>query len=175
RLLHDDKYLIDEESPLNDIYGSQKVKELIEKGVRQDKGPIKTALVTARKTILEFLNLTDQNFSTEERSLIYKMAGLKRLRIKERVELLLAEYEPYPINIDMKKDYLRERLEKTWDAIAKIDERISRLEHDEVMKIMDPEYVRNYHRDLTDMRRRLGDTASDDHLDFYQMELVKAT
>ncbi len=175
RLLYDDKYLIDDESPLHDIYGSAKVKELIEKGVRQDKAPVKTALVTARKTILEFLNLHDQNVSAEERDIIYKMAGNKRLRIKEQVERLLAKYEPHPISVDMSKDYLRERLRKTWDAIAKIDARISRLLKDHVMRSMDPEYVHTYHRDLTEMRRRLGETAAVDHLDFFQLELVKAT
>ncbi len=66
RLLYDDKYLIDEESPLYNIYGKELVQQFIDRGVRQEKVPIKMALVTARKTVLSMLDLASQDFSDEE-------------------------------------------------------------------------------------------------------------
>lgn len=173
RLLYDDKYLLDDESPLVRIYGKAKVRELIEKGIRQDKTSVKSPLISARKTILEILDLVGQNFSQPERIAIYDMAGKKRLRLNERIELMLSEFEPHPIDTSMDRGYLKKRLEKTWDTIAKIDNLISELENDRVMEIMDPEYVDNFHHELSEMRRRLAESAAIDHLDQMAIETIK--
>lgn len=172
RLLYDDKYLIDEMGPLNQVYGRAKVKELVERGMRQERAPTKTAIVSARKAILDMLDLKT-HFPEDERMLIYDMAGTKRLRIAELVEIRLIEYEAKPISASMDKDYLRKRLKKTWALIAKIDERINKLEQDEVMQAMDPEYIDRYLFDLHHMRQRLAQTASTDHLDFFDLEELK--
>lgn len=165
RLLYDDKYLIDDESPIERIFGEKKVKELVSSGVRQDKTAFKSALVSSRKTILELLDLEKQGFTPEERKVIYKMAGYKRLRLKEQIELLLDKYENRPFTTKMSEKYLRVRLTKSMDMISKIDDRITKLEKDHVMSNMDQEYVSKLIDDLTNLRRRIVTSISIDHLD----------
>lgn len=173
RLLYDDKYLIDDQSPLMRIYGKNKVKELIDTGARQDKTPYKSALVSSRKTILELLNLSNQGFNDEERKIIYKMAGRKRLRLQERIEIILNKYAKLPISPIMEKKYLRKRLNLIWGMIAKIDDRISRLENDQLMISMDKEYIDNTIEKFIYLRSRLADCLNIDHLSSTERQIIK--
>src|SRR5690606_22158847 len=98
---YDDKFLVDDDSLLATIYSKEFVNKLVEAGIRQNKTPYQSALVSARKTILELLNLKTQNFTEEERIAIYKTAKEKRLRLSETAELLLHEHAQTPIDLHM--------------------------------------------------------------------------
>ena len=135
RLLYDDKYLIDEDSPLNNIFGKNKVKALIEKGVRQDKTLTKSALVSARKTILELMDLSSQGLSQAEKLMIYKLVKKKYLRLSEITELFVSKNSQGPKN---QRSY-----KKCLFLLDKLNSRISLLSHDQIMTAMDPEYVKN--------------------------------
>lgn len=132
RLLYDDQYLIDENSPLNIIYGKEKVQELIKAGMRQDKTAAKSGLISARKTILELMNLEAQGFSLQERLAIYRSAKHKRLRLVEDVELLLNKTH----DLTDKKTRLI-----FVDLLDKINLRLIKLNEDQIMKAMDLDYV----------------------------------
>ncbi len=73
----------------------------------------------------------------------------------------------------MKKERLQKRMQKTWDLLSKLNDRISSLEKDHIMKKMDPDYVTSYHRDLTEMRRRLASTMSLSHLNEEEIVQLK--
>jgi len=134
RLLYDDKYLIDQDSPLHKIFGKAKVEELVEKGVRQDKTLTKSALVSSRKAILELMDLQRQGFDHEERLKIYHMAKEKRLRLVEQAEIFVHKHSKL-------KD--RQAYKRGIDLLDKINSRVSRLSRDHVMAAMDPDYVRS--------------------------------
>jgi hypothetical protein len=173
RLLYDDKYLIDDESPLVRIYGNKKISELVSAGVRQDKSSFKSSLVSARKVILELMDLEHQEFNQDERILIFRMAGKKYIGLKERVELLMHEYEKLPIKPEMTENYLRIRYRKCWEITAKIDKKINTLSNDNVMLIMDKEYINSSIDELLGLRKRVSNATSLDHLDQQEKQLLK--
>ena len=135
RLLYDDKYLIDENSPLNNIFGKAKVKELVEKGVRQDKTLTKSSLVSVRKALLELMDLQAQGFSQEERLKIYKLVKKKNLRLVEQSELFVSKNSKKLKDQDIFKQGI--------DLLDKINSRISLLSQDQIMAAMDPEYTKS--------------------------------
>jgi hypothetical protein len=135
RLLYDDKYLIDHKSPLYKIYGEKKVKELVEKGVRQDKTAVKSALVSARQTILELMDLSTQKFTQKERLRIYELAKRKNLRLAEHAELFIHD--------NFMKIYDQQESKIGHDLLAKLETRIRALSDDTIMNELDPEYVKN--------------------------------
>ena len=56
RLLYDDKYFIDANSSIYKILTEEKVKNIIEKGIRQDKKTLASALVTMHSFLLSMID-----------------------------------------------------------------------------------------------------------------------
>lgn len=172
RLLYDDKYLIDDESPLIRIYGDKKIRELVNAGIRQDKNSFKSSLVSARNTILQLMDLEHQDFNQDERALILKMAGKKRLGLKERTQLLAQKYSA-AISPDMTENSLRQRYKKCWSAMAKIDKKINEMINDSVMLAMDKEYIDKSINDLSQLRKKIANAISTEHLDEKEKNRLK--
>jgi hypothetical protein len=109
RYLHNDPYLIDEQSYINEVYGESRVKELVKSGVRQDKSALKSSISSTRKEILQLLDLEHQGYTEKERETIYKMAGRKRLPFDDIVEILLNKYEYSAFSLNRSKSHLQKR------------------------------------------------------------------
>lgn len=152
RLLNDDKYLIDDQSPLIGIYGSERVHNLVTIGARQGKNEVKSSLSSTRKTIKELMDLKHQGYSDEERKAIYKMAGRKHLSFEALVDRLVLKYKNKPLSHKQPAHKLQKRFEKAVDLIEKINDRIQRLKNDHVMNTMDKEYVESSIKHLKVMR-----------------------
>jgi len=173
RLLSDDKYLLDENSRLITVYGEQKVKALINAGVRQDKSKFQGALTSVRKSLMRLLDLKSQQFSDLQRMLLYETAHKADLSLEARVELFLRDYENQAISPNMNKDYLRRRLTKSWSYMAKLARTVKELENDAVMKRMDQEYVTTVIAQRDHLIKRLDAVTSFDHLSAEQREEIK--
>jgi hypothetical protein len=164
RFLHDDKYLIDKNSSLIKIYGEEKVKELVESGIREDKVSTKTALVSARKSLVDLMNLEEQGVYLSDRLKIYKFANKKSLNLLQKSEIILDKFEQQKIDPNMDKKYLRERLSKSWRYLDKIENRLEKYENDIVMQEMDSKYLDNKKIQLESLRNRFEAVVSIAHL-----------
>lgn len=173
RLLYDDRYLIDEKSPLIEIYGKKKVDQLVAAGVRQDKVSLKTALSSSRKVIAGLLDLKGQGFSREDRLAFYNMAGKNRLRLQDHAQLLLDRYSHIDIQPGMTRKYLRNRLSSSWETLAKIDKKIKKIEEDDVMKAMDKEHLERTLNEFYRLRDSIARSICLTHLDEAEMEELK--
>ncbi|MCA9508744.1 MAG: hypothetical protein KC505_10030 [Myxococcales bacterium] len=160
RLLQSDKYLLDESSPLAKKIGLLRYRGIIENGIRQDKSLYGTALVSARNDLLRLLDLKQQGFSDIERQNIYTIAKKKRLRIEDDADNLFIKYHSHQINFQMSKDEIIERVSEYYDLLELLNTRITALQQDEVMKQMDPEYVKNYIERLEHYKNILNEVNS---------------
>lgn len=175
RLLHDDRYLVDEQSLLYRLYPDKhKVKQLVAAGFRQDKEAFRTGLTSARKTILEMRDLEAQGFSKEDQALIYKMAGKKRVGIRDLAKILLMKYERTPLSPSLTRGHLKKRFKKCREMITELNDRIFALQSDAVMIAMDKEYVSNTIHEFATLRKRLSAVISAKHLSEHDREKISA-
>jgi hypothetical protein len=163
RLLHDDKFLLDEHSSMVNDYGTDKIKEIIRAGIRQDKEGLKNALIDARKTLLEMMDLEAQKCSAHKRLKIYDYAQDKNLHFRERMDRLRQKYAR-PISAKEAGSKIRERIQVAATYIKQIDERLLVLGKYETMKEMDPGYVLNFTKELEDYREELLSMVAFHHL-----------
>lgn len=173
RLLYDDKYLIDDNSPLVRIYGEKKIRDLVNAGARQDKSAFKSSLVSARKAILELMDFDHQNYTPEERFILYKMAGKKRLGLKEHTTLLVEKYKDLPLNDTMTEVELRKRFRACFKALASLDKTIDDYKNDLVMIAMDKDYVDSSVLQLTRLRNEVLQLISLENLSDSERRAIK--
>ncbi len=147
RLLHDDKYFIDKNSTISNIYGEEKIKKIIAIGARQNKTLLQEALVSTHKALLAMIDYKAQGFSKRDRLAILKMAKQKDLRILERAALIKEKFHG-TISVESRKKDLIKRFHTVWELSDKINKRITALENDVVMQEMNPEYIKKYLKDL---------------------------
>jgi len=173
RLLKDDKYLLDENSQINGILGEKKITELISSGARQDKSTFKTALISARNSLLELLDLEEAGFNCKERLNIYELAHEKCLGLKEKAEILINKYQDTPIDPYMSKNEIRKRMTSCWDIIEKIDSRVDKLNNDEIIKSYDSEYIDKQIKLMSELRDVFEKIISLEHLSQQDAESIK--
>ncbi len=164
RSLHDDPFLIDDKSYLNDIYGKRRVNDLVASGVRQDKKALRYSITSTRRGILDLMDLEQQGFSEKDRKKIYKMAGKKRIGLNEALERFVEKYEFLPISTKRSKGHLRKRFRRSLEMITQIEEHVKRLNADDVMKRQDQEYVEKTIQTLDGLRARVVGLVNIDHL-----------
>lgn len=173
RFLHDDKYLIDENSPLMRIYGEKKIRELVNAGVRQDKNAFKSSLVSARKAILELMDFDQQDYLPNERLMLYKMAGKKRLGLKERTTILIDKYKNLPLKDTMTEVELKKRFRKCFNVIAQLDQTITTYENDVIMISMDKDYIDSMVLQFTNLRSKVLEIISLEGLSELEIKTIK--
>jgi hypothetical protein len=134
RLLYDDRYLIDDKSTLYTIFTKDYVEDLVKNNLRQNKTTAKSALISARNTILGLMNLSAQGFNHNERIIIYGMAKKKNLRLAEKAEIFI-----YNNFFNILEDNI---YEEGIDLLDKINTRVLKLSEDKIMNSIDPAYVK---------------------------------
>jgi hypothetical protein len=173
RSLHDDPFLIDDKSYLNDIYGKRRVNDLVASGVRQDKKALRDSITYTRRVILDLMDLEQQGFSEKDRKKIYKMAGKKRIGLNEALERFVEKYEFLPITTKRSKGHLRKRFRRSWEMITQIEEHVKRLNADDVMRRQDQEYVEKTIQTLDGLRARVVGLVNIDHLSAKEKEGIR--
>lgn len=156
RLLEDDQFLVDDDSEWNNIYGHDRVLELVKDGVLEDKKSRRSGLVSARETIRKELNLqAQQQFNRDDINTIYKIVGHKLLPLRDLGERLLISYDEKPLTIKSSSKSLHKRYKRVRTMILKINAEIENLKTDTVMLEMDKKFVDESIEELNDVRNRL--------------------
>jgi len=132
--LERDKFFIDENSPLSQIYGEKQIEAMINENVRQTKKPLREALCSRRTDIHKLLDLSSQGLSPDERKDIYKIAGKNRYGLLERSELLLSELFKKPILQVFPKKRRDRMLKKVFNIILKLEDEIHRIKDKNIGK-----------------------------------------
>lgn len=173
RLLNDDKYLIDDKNQMYKIFSKEKVEQLIKSGARQNKIVLKSGLIATRKSITELMNLKNQGFRKQERTKFYKLAKKKYLTILEKAELIYNKYSHIKISNSLSKDEIRKRFNKCWKIIDSLAKRREKVEKDELMAVMDHDYVQERLRLLKKWQEKITALLSLDHLSEKEAQSVR--
>lgn len=172
RLLYDDKYFIDANSSIHKILTEEKIKNIIEKGIRQDKKTLAFALVTIHSFLLSMIDYESQGFSHEQIIKILKMVDKKNLRLLEKIVLLNDKYKEN-INAEDSTKNLQKRFRKVWYILEKIDNRIEELSNDRVMLEMNKDYCLKYIQELNEAKEKLSSLINLEHLEKEEIALLK--
>ncbi len=165
--LDDDQYFVptDANSKLMTIYGPEKLKTLSDIGVRQSKEGPRVLLTSARKELIDLLDLPAQGYGEKERKKIYKMVGEKRLDLMSLVDGLEIKYKEHPLSISLSKKHLRKRFSLAINYIDKVNNKIKELNDDAVTIKMDKEFFYNQQNRYSQIVNRLSALVAYDHLD----------